>query len=105
MYFFLSNAVRFARTKSCIGNRPNILFCKHQCKLTVYDVLRDHSDFIIVKFYYISVDDNHKHAASFMYELTVLRDKCFRFPNDFDNFLILITRSELRDIIDFVCTA
>jgi hypothetical protein len=74
----------------------------HRYKLSVDDVLRCHSDFIIMKFHNDSVNDNHKHAACFLYELIALRDKCFRFSIDFDSFL---TRSELRDIINFVCTS
>lgn len=62
--FIAANAVRFACTKSCTGNRPNILFCMRSSiifLLLTYFVAND--DFIIMKFYDDSTNDNHKHAA------------------------------------------
>jgi hypothetical protein len=96
--FAAMHGAKFGRSLSPIGH--NTLFCINRYRSSLYDLFSDSRKSIISEYYTSTVSDEIMRKVEFLEESLSYRDALFR-PHISG---CLLSRSEIQDIISFLCT-
>jgi hypothetical protein len=88
--------LQFGRHSSIIGH--NLLFCLQLYKCNIEDIINGRVNGIINNFVFKSFEDCQLQTACFVRELLLLRENTLLLPDT------NLSRDELEQLIDFVCT-
>jgi len=78
----------------------NILFCADRYQSNVVNILSGSSNYIVQSYYNRSIADAEQRASSFLSELVSIRDSRQSFFGH-----VALTKAELDDIINHICTS
>jgi hypothetical protein len=96
--FLTYNSIYIARHDSPIGR--NALFCMNRYSCSMKDVTSGNIGYFVEQYCHNQLTSDQKISAGFLIELVALRERKLALPDT-----CMLTMSELRDIIDYVCTS
>ena len=93
----VSYGIHFARSESPVGH--NVLFCAGRYNSTINSILYGSFNDIVSAQFNSTMDEAQLRTVSFLLELIEIRDSRHEFYNQ-----LCLTKSELNDIVTFICT-
>jgi hypothetical protein len=96
--FVAVNSIHVGRYNSFLGH--NVLFCMNRYSCSLNEILLGSSHYVVEKFCHSIFSQDQILAASFLRELIAIRDHRLHLSNN-----CIFSKAELRDIINYVCTA